>query len=77
MPVTEQEFQCFSEYVHERLANGGAESLSGLALEWEAHREAEETIDDVRQGLADIEAGLGKPAEEVFTEVRQRLGLAK
>ena len=73
MAVTEQEFECFSDFVRERLANGGEPSITGLAQEWEARRETEETLDGIRQGIADIEAGRGKPAAVVFAEVRQRL----
>lgn len=75
MAITEHDLECFSQFARERLNNGGAESLTRLVSEWEAQRESEETLADIRQGHADIEAGLGKPADVVFAEIRQRLGV--
>lgn len=40
-----------------------------------ADREAADTIADVRQGHADIEAGRGLPVDEAFGEIRKELGL--
>jgi hypothetical protein len=77
MAVTEHELECFSQFARERLNKGDVESLAGLVAQWEASREDEETIEDIRQGLADIDAGLGKPVDASFAEVRKRLGAAQ
>jgi hypothetical protein len=78
MAITQRDLECFSQFAWERLnSGGGVESLAWLVREWEAQREREETIEDIRQGQADIESGLGRPIEEVFAEIRERLGTAK
>ena len=38
-------------------------------------RESGETVDDIRQGHLDIEAGKGQVVEEAFADVRKKLGL--
>ena len=46
----------------------------------EIHRRAMEALrcqqdrDAIRQGLAEMEAGLGRPVDEAFAEMRSRLG---
>jgi hypothetical protein len=78
MAITQHDLECFSQFARDRLNNDGSvESLAWLVREWEAQRECEETADDIRQGQADIEAGLGRPIDEVFAEIRGRLGTAK
>jgi predicted transcriptional regulator len=37
--------------------------------------ELRETVESVRQGIADADAGRHTPAESVFAETRRRLGL--
>jgi hypothetical protein len=75
MAVTEQEIEGFSQFARSRLIKGRVESLAGLISEWEAERESEQTIDDIHQGIADIDAGLGKPVKDAFAAVRQKLGM--
>ena len=75
MTITESDIQAFSEYLRAEIANGGADlSLAELAARWEAERETQETLADIRQGEADIEAGRGKPVAEAFSDIRKRLG---
>jgi len=46
----------------------------------EIHRRAMEALrsqqdrDAIRQGIAEMEAGLGKPLDEAFSDMRSRLG---
>lgn len=77
MAVTKEEMQDFNRFVEEKLSNGGAESLIELARQWEELRESEETIADILESEADIEAGRVHPAEEVFDDVRRKLGLTE
>jgi len=75
MPITEADIQAFTEFLRNEVSNGGAEaSISEIAAKWEADRELRETLDDIRQGEADIEAGRGKPVAEAFADIRKRLG---
>jgi len=71
MAVTEEDLKDFHRFAKEKLANGGVESLSQLAAEWEEFRD---TVADVRQGITDFEAGRHKPAEQAFADIRKKLG---
>lgn len=75
MPVTKDDMRDFNRFVDEKLSNGGAESLTELARQWEDQREAEQSVADLRESHADAEAGRLHPAEEVFSEVRKKLGM--
>jgi hypothetical protein len=57
-----------------KLAGGGASSLVDLAGEWEAQRrEMEDTVADIRQSHADIEAGRVASVADSFADVREQL----
>ena len=76
MSITESDIQAFSDYARAEITNGGAElSISELAAKWEAEREIQETLGDIRQGEGDIAAGRGKPVAEAFADIRAKLGL--
>jgi len=77
MAVSHTDIQAFSDFALRRVDNGGADSMQELLYQWLAAREAEEVADDVRQGHADIEAGRGKPAAEVFADIRKKLDSLK
>jgi predicted transcriptional regulator len=65
----------FHQFVGRQLASPTAEPMSpeqALAL-W---RERQETLAAIRQGLADVEAGRTRPAEDVLRELRAKLGEA-
>lgn len=49
-----------------------ADRLLADALDWQA-RDREETLEGIRAGLRDVEAGRVKPAEEVFDRLRALL----
>ena len=70
MLVTQQELDCFHRFALKKLQNGGAESIEELFDLW---RIENPTPDDeaeihaaIRQGLADIKSGRGRPADEVL-----------
>jgi len=76
MAVTKDDLQDFHRFADEKLNNGGSQSLVELAGEWEAQRrEMDETIADIRQSHADIEAGRVAPVGDTFADVRKQLGL--
>lgn len=65
--------ESFHRFVGEQLKSDNPTPMSpeqALAL-W---REREETIAAIRDGLADIDAGRTRPADEVLRELRQELG---
>jgi hypothetical protein len=78
MPITKDDIHEFSRFASESVDARETESLVELARLWEAERrEYEETVADIRQGVADYDAGLGKPVNESFAEIRRELGLSE
>ena len=77
MGVTKEELQDFNRFVDEKLAKGGAESMTELARLWEERRDSQETIEDILESEADIEAGRVHSVDEVFGDVRKELGLSE
>ena len=76
MPVTKEDLQAFHHFAGKKLDCGGARSLVELAGEWEAQRsEMEETVADIRQSHADIEAGRVTSVSDTFTDIRKQLNL--
>ena len=69
--ATKDDLKSFHEFVGRQLENGGAHLTPGQALAlWCEHLE---TIESVRRGLQDIEAGRSRPADEVIDELRDEL----
>ena len=78
MPVTKEELERFHQFAAEKLDNGGSRSsLEDLVTLWRKEREHAETVDDIRQGVKNSDAGNAQPLEEAFEDVRRDLGLAK
>lgn len=74
MPVTKDDIENFSRFASQRVGTREAESLAQLVSEWEAQcAEYAQTVDDVRQGQADYDAGKGKPAKKAFADIRAEL----
>lgn len=70
----------FKGFIEQKLANGEV----GLTLEealdlWEyenqSDEERRETLEAIRQGLADVEAGRVRPAREAIAELRRKHNL--
>ncbi len=76
MPVTKEDLQAFHRFAGEKLDHDEARSLVELAGEWEANRrETEETVEDIHQSHADIDAGRVASVSDTFADVRRQLGL--
>lgn len=68
--------EAFYDFLGQSLQQGARElPPEALLRKWRAEREYEEACDDIRQGIANMEAGRGRPAGEVFAELRQRHGI--
>ncbi len=68
---TVSELQNFREYIDQRLTSGSERVSPEDALRnW---REHQQTMQSVRCGLADVEAGRTRPAVDVIEELRSRL----
>jgi len=76
MAITKEDLRSFQRFADGKLENGGADSLVELAGEWEAQRrEMEDTVADIRESHADIEAGRVASVADTFADVRNQLGL--
>jgi hypothetical protein len=70
--------EAFYQFLGHTLTQGERETPpEALLRKWREQREYEETCEDIRQGIANMEAGLGIPAEEVFAEIRRKHGISK
>ena len=70
------ELEAFYSFVGQSLKQGEREAQPEAVLrKWRAEREQVEVCEDIRQGIADMEAGLGVPAEQVFSELRRKYGI--
>jgi hypothetical protein len=78
MPMTQQEIESFTRFAEQRLhADDSALSLEDCLRLWREQRERTQTIEDVRQGLADYAAGRAEPLDRAFNDIRGELGLTK
>ena len=81
MSTASDQLAAFLQFAHQKVDAGEAETLEELFDLWrlehptpEEHAEVHEAI---RQGLADIEAGRYRPADEVMTELRAKYNLPR
>ena len=76
MAVTKDDLRDFHRFADEKLNNGGVQSIVELAGQWEAQRrEMEETVENIHESHADIEAGRVSGVADAFADVRKQLGL--
>jgi hypothetical protein len=79
MSVSLDQLDDFHRFAQQRLQAEGAESLEELCDLWRIEHpsadEAAEIDEAIQQGLADIEAGRYRPAEQVMAELRAKYGL--
>lgn len=76
MQFTTQDFADFTRFVTGKLKSGPANSIVDLAQEWEAERrEFEETVAELRTGIADMEAGKGLLFSESIAALRKKLNI--
>lgn len=70
--------ESFYEFLGHTLTHGERETPpEALLRKWREQREYEETCEAIREGIAQMNAGLGRPAEEVFAELRRKHGIAE
>jgi predicted transcriptional regulator len=68
------DLRAFRQYIDERLTNGGSEmtldeALANWEVENQTDEEREETLQAIREGLADVGAGRTRPAEAVIRDL--------
>ena len=73
MSVTQHDLDAFHHFATARLADGASRlSFDELVVEWESTRDRDEINAAIREGLADVEAGRHRPADEVSEELRNK-----
>jgi len=79
MLVTQEDLDSFHRFAQQKLQNGGAVSIEELFDLWRIEHptleEQEEIHAAIRQGLADVKAGRGRPADDVMSELRRKYNL--
>jgi len=69
--------EAFYNFLGQKLGDAGEQCTPEQLLEdWRASQEYKETVADVRQGIADIKAGKGKPVDDAFSAVQKKLGFS-
>ena len=72
---TQQQLEEFHQFALGRLRQLPDEvELDDLLLQWYDSKDAESINAVIRQGLADMESGKGKPADAVSRELRSKFG---
>jgi hypothetical protein len=81
MSSTLDDLAAFQQFAQQKVHAGEAESLDELFDLWRLeHPTAEEQAEiheAIRQGLADIDAGRYRPADEVMQELRAKYNLPR
>ncbi len=68
------DLRAFRQYIDEQLINGGADpTLDEALISWEIENQSDEerqdTIEAIREGLSDVDAGRIRPAEVVIRDL--------
>jgi hypothetical protein len=73
MAVTQDELDNFHRFATDRLRNGEVDlTIDDLVIEWDSRRDRDEINAAIRHGLADVDAGRTRPANEVTEELRKK-----
>ena len=73
MAVTQDELDSFHRFATDRLKESEEElTIDDLVIEWDSVRNREEINSAIREGLADIDAGRTRPADQVTEELRNK-----
>jgi predicted transcriptional regulator len=76
MTVTQQDLDGFYSFATRRLQSAGKDlSFDELVVEWEPLRDRDDVNAAIRDGLADVEAGRYRSADEVAEELRKKHSL--
>lgn len=76
MSAAIQELESFTQFAQQKLSEAGSTlSLEDCVRLWRQQSERTAAIDDIRQGVLDLESGLSQPLASAFDDVRRQLGL--
>lgn len=77
MAVTQQDLDGFYAFATGRLHTAREDlSFDDLVIEWESLRDRDDINAAIREGLADVEAGRYRSADEVMEGLRKKHGLS-
>ena len=78
MAVSESDLDSFDRFARTKLKNDGAESMTELfdlwLLEHPSESEQADTVQAIREGLADLDSGRIHDFDEVNSDIRKRHG---
>ena len=78
MSVALQELESFTSFIQQKLSRDESNlSLEDCVRLWRQQTERDALLDDIRQGQADLAAGLAQPLAAAFDDVRRQLGLVR
>jgi hypothetical protein len=76
MGITQSQLDEFHQFAIGRLSSESVEvQLDELLLQWYDSKDKDGINATIREGLADIEKGLGKPASVLASELRTKFGI--
>ncbi len=73
MVATIRELDEFRDFAASRIESGRELTLVDLMIAWARETERHEAIEALREGLADVDAGRYRPADEFFDELQAKL----
>jgi len=74
MAVTIEDLHNFHLFAGEKLAAGAVQSFQDLVDEWNSRHTRQQSVANIRESIAQYDAGEGVSADEAFDEVRTKLG---
>ncbi len=77
MSITKADLENFNRFASEKVKQGAADSIVDLAAEWQAVRERAEVNSAIRRGIDEMNAGLGRPADEALDDYRRKYDIPK
>jgi predicted transcriptional regulator len=78
MTVTQHELDSFHRFATDRLSKSEEElTIDDLVIEWDSMRNREQINAAIREGLADVDAGRTRPADQVTEELRRKHNIPK
>lgn len=76
MPTTREELDQFHQFAIEQISHSGSPlKFDDLVTTWRQLRERVEVQKKLQEALAEMDAGLGRPAREVMEEIRVKYNL--
>ena len=75
MSASNEDLNNFHQFALSVRQENASASVEELVAQWRAVKERAETNEAIREGLAEIEAGKGRPAAEVMADMKNKFNL--